>query len=160
MAFSPTQNIAEVVNAVETEVVASIDGNETYSEQSEYAQQRVVFTSETEKIEPKKLNSTKDIVKDYFRDIPVLVDVAYCESGIVQFNADGTVLRGFVNPQDVGVMQINEKYHLETSLKMGINIHTLDGNLEYARFLYETQGTRPWEYSSHCWNKHREVALN
>ena len=88
-----------------------------------------------------------------------MIDVAYCESGIVQFRNDGSVLRGFVNPQDVGVMQINEKYHLETSIRLGIDIYTLEGNLAYGRFLYETQGTRPWEYSSHCWNKSREVAL-
>ena len=108
----------------------------------------------------KKEMTVREVVKDYFSDIPILIDVAHCESGIVQFNQDGTVLRGFVNPQDVGVMQINEKYHLDTSIRLGIDIYTLEGNLEYARFLYETQGTRPWEYSSHCWNKMREVALN
>ena len=108
----------------------------------------------------KRVKTVRETVKEYFADIPVLIDVAYCESGIVQFNNDGTVLRGFINPQDVGVMQINEKYHLETSIRLGIDIYTLEGNLEYARFLYETQGTRPWEYSSHCWNKKREVALN
>jgi hypothetical protein len=56
-------------------------------------------------------------------------------------------------------MQINEKYHLEESVKLGMNIHTLEGNLEYAKHLYETEGTKPWKYSSACWNKNREVAI-
>ena len=41
-----------------------------------------------------------------------LIAVARCESGYRQFNADGTLLRGKQNPQDVRVLQVNEKYHL------------------------------------------------
>ena len=115
---------------------------------------------EQEREVQKQLNTTKEIVQDYFSDVPIMVDVAYCESRYTQFNEDGSVHRGVINPADVGVMQINEKYHLETSLKLGIDIHTFEGNMDYARYLYETQGTGPWEYSSHCWNKNREVALN
>ena len=104
--------------------------------------------------------TTKQIVQEYFADTPVLIDVASCESHFTQFDADGTVHRGVVNPQDVGVMQINEKYHLSESEKLGLDIHTLEGNMAYAKYLYEKQGTRPWEYSSKCWNKTREVAIN
>lgn len=103
--------------------------------------------------------TTKEIVDEYFADIPIMADVAYCESRYRQFNPDGSVLRGDYNPADVGVMQINEKYHLETATKLGLNIHTLPGNMAYARYLYEKQGTRPWNYSSGCWGKTREVAL-
>lgn len=107
-----------------------------------------------------KPKSTQEIVKEYFVDTPVLIDVAYCESKFIQYDADGSIHRGVINPQDVGVMQINEKYHLNTAQKLGMNIYTLEGNLEYAKYLYQTQGTRPWEYSSKCWGKNREVALN
>ncbi|MFT5179479.1 MAG: hypothetical protein ACI9GH_000005 [Candidatus Paceibacteria bacterium] len=103
--------------------------------------------------------TTKEYVNEYFKDTPILVDVAYCESGIRQFSTNGQPLRGIVNPQDVGVMQINEKYHLDTSVRLGIDIYTLEGNLAYGKYLYETQGTAPWEYSSKCWGKTREVAL-
>jgi hypothetical protein len=57
------------------------------------------------------------------------------------------------------VMQINEKYHLETSRELGFNIHTLEGNMAYARYLYEKQGARPWLASSHCWANYRQVAV-
>lgn len=107
----------------------------------------------------KKVKSTKESVEEYFQDIPVLVDVAFCESSFTHFKSDGSVLRGIVNRDDVGVMQINEKYHLETSKKLGLDIHTLEGNMAYGRYLYEKFGTDPWEYSSKCWKKHREVAL-
>lgn len=103
--------------------------------------------------------TTKEIVEDYFQDIPVMIDVAYCESRFRQFDANGNVLRGDYNALDVGVMQINEKYHADTAAKLGLNLHTTEGNMAYARYLYETQGTRPWNYSSHCWGKTREVAL-
>lgn len=108
----------------------------------------------------KETLTTKDKVKEYFKEVPILAEVARCESEYRQFNSDGSVLRGDHNKQDVGVMQINEKYHLSTSQKLGLNIHTLEGNMAYAKYLYETQGTRPWEYSSKCWGKTREVALH
>lgn len=107
-----------------------------------------------------KILTTEAQVKAYFADTPILAEVAFCESRFRQFDENGNVLRGIENSQDVGVMQINEKYHLDTAQKLGLNLHTLEGNMAYAKYLYETQGTKPWNYSSGCWGKHREVALN
>jgi len=120
----------------------------------------IVEKTETTHTKNSSSKTTKQIVQEYFTDSPVLIDVASCESHFIQFDADGTIHRGKVNPQDVGVMQINEKYHLSDSEKLGLDIHTLEGNMAYAKHLYEKQGTRPWEYSSKCWNKTREVALS
>jgi hypothetical protein len=117
-----------------------------------------VNSENTENLTQTKKN-TEQIVREYFHDIPIMIDVARCESAYRQFDQDGLVLRGRVNSQDVGVMQINEKYHLEASKKLNLNIHTIEGNMAYARHLYKTQGTTPWRYSSPCWNKSREVAL-
>lgn len=109
--------------------------------------------------QPEKVLTTEEIVRDYFKDMPILAEVARCESEFRQFNSDGSVLRGDYNKADVGVMQINEKYHLGTAQKLGLNLHTLEGNMAYARYLYEKEGTKPWNYSSACWGKTREVAL-
>jgi hypothetical protein len=106
-----------------------------------------------------KILTTKAQVEVYFKDTPILAEIAFCESRTRQFDEYGNVLRGVQNSQDVGVMQINEKYHLATSQKLGINIYTLEGNMAYGKYLYNTQGTKPWNYSSGCWGKHREVAL-
>ncbi len=83
----------------------------------------------------------------------VLVEIGRCESHNRQFNDDGSVLRGRVNPLDVGKYQINEKYHLEQSQKMGIDIYTEEGNEAYAVWLYKNQGTEPWLASKPCWEK-------
>ena len=96
--------------------------------------------------------TTKEIVKDYFKDIPILAKVAQCESEFRQFDANGEVLRGIANSFDVGVMQINEKYHLERSKGMNMNIYSTIGNLEYARALYNDSGTAPWSASKPCWS--------
>jgi hypothetical protein len=111
------------------------------------------------KEEPEQPKSTKEVVEEYFEDAPIMIDVAYCESRFRQFNENGTPLRGRVNAADVGVMQINEKYHAATAVKLGHDLETLEGNLAYARYLYETQGTKPWVHSSPCWNSVREVAF-
>lgn len=123
------------------------------------AQENPAYVVETvslsEDIQSKSVISTttvEDIVKDYFKDIPILAKVAKCESQFRQVDKDGEVLRGVVNSFDVGVMQINEKYHLDHSEKMNLNIHSLGGNLEYARALYNESGTAPWSSSKPCWS--------
>lgn len=95
--------------------------------------------------------SVEEYVRDYFSDIPIMIDVARCESTFRHFDRNGEVLRGTVNRGDIGVMQINKYYHLETAVRFGIDIYDLDGNLDYARNLYERKGTRPWVHSSGCW---------
>lgn len=94
----------------------------------------------------------------YFADIPEMIYVAQCESTFRHYGADGKVLRGNVVSADVGVMQINEYYHLDRSRSLGYDVHTLEGNLGYARFLYEEQGLQPWSASKPCWSSKHAVA--
>lgn len=99
-------------------------------------------------------STTKEFVRRYFNETPILYRVAYCESRLRQFGDDGTPLRGKVNSADVGVMQINERYHLQSAKELGYDIHTLKGNLKYARHIYEEQGLQPWSASKDCWSRH------
>ena len=92
-------------------------------------------------------------VRTYFADIPLMAEVAKCESRFRQYDKKGEIFRGKVNNKDVGVMQINEHYHLERAEKLGYNIYTVAGNLAYARLLYKQQGADPWNSSSPCWDK-------
>jgi len=108
--------------------------------------------------ETEQVLTTKEKVEQYFADTPIMVDIARCESRFVHLNKDGSIHRGKLTPADVGVMQINERYHLKTSRKLGYDIYTLEGNLGYARYLYEKQGARPWLASSQCWAKYSEIA--
>lgn len=93
----------------------------------------------------------QDMVINEFGSTSPMINIARCESNHRHYNPDGSVLRGKVNSDDVGVFQINEYYHLETSKKLGIDIHTPEGNIKYARFLYNSNGTRDWNWSKSCW---------
>lgn len=94
------------------------------------------------------------LVKDSFSDAPIMHKVAFCESRNTQFDARGKIHRGVVNSKDVGIFQINEKYHLKRAQKMGIDIYSVEGNMEYARILFEESGTQPWSASKPCWGKY------
>jgi hypothetical protein len=79
--------------------------------------------------------------------------IAQCESRFRQFDASGEVLRGLVNPLDRGVYQINEKYWLEESLKLNIDIYDTTGNIDMARHILKVQGVGAWAASQDCWRK-------
>lgn len=99
-------------------------------------------------------------VRVYFKDTPILVEVARCESQFIHINPNtGLVNRGIVNPKDVGVMQINEYYHNAEATRMGLNLSDFDDNLAYAKYLYEHEGTRPWNASRACWQKNNLLAI-
>ncbi len=95
----------------------------------------------------------KRFVNDYFSDIPILARIAGCESRYRHLNRNGEVLRGEQNTYDRGVMQINLLYHEEAAAKLGLDLHNIDDNVAYARYLYEKEGARPWMSSSACWGK-------
>ncbi len=139
-------------------VTGSIDAS-LLSSQKELVQETIAL----EEVIDTASMTTEEYVRHYFSDIPVMIDVARCESHFTHYNEYGEVLKGRAVSTDRGVMQINEYYHLDTANKLGINIYSLEGNLAYARYLYETQGTRPWRPSAKCWGKwhpeHYELAM-
>ncbi len=95
---------------------------------------------------------TESIVRAYFEDTPILAEIARCESEFRQHDGKtGEVLRGKVDNGDIGVMQINKRYHEEDAVKLGIDIYTLQGNLDFAKILYGKYGSKPWKASSPCW---------
>ena len=99
--------------------------------------------------------TVKQYIQDYFGDKndPIMVVIANCESHFRQFESDGTVYRGEQNHEDVGVMQINEHYHLKQAQALGYDLYSEEGNVAYAQYLFEKQGTAPWSSSAGCWDK-------
>lgn len=95
----------------------------------------------------------EEIVREYFKDAPVMIRIAFCESTFRQNDKDGNVLRGVQNSKDVGIMQINEYFHADKAKQMNLDIHAIEGNMEFARYLFEREGTRPWNASKKCWNR-------
>jgi hypothetical protein len=86
-------------------------------------------------------------------DLPqVLQDISWCESSNRQFNDDGSVKHGIINPKDIGQWQINEYWNGEEAKRLGFDIYTQQGNKDMALHLYNTQGTSPWNASQPCWS--------
>ncbi|MBA3733026.1 hypothetical protein H0W91_01485 [Patescibacteria group bacterium] len=148
-------------------VLASISGAQSPAQVKELPK---VETSVTESSVVKKASNkeienimgTEEYVRQYFSDIPIMIRIAKCESTFRQLDKDGKVHRGIVNSRDVGVMQINEHYHLDQANKKDLNIYTIEGNTAYARDLYNREGTQPWSSSKPCWGKYenKELAIN
>ena len=90
-------------------------------------------------------------VSAYFPNDPIMVAIARCESRFRQFNSAGTPLDGGSGGM-IGIFQISSGVHTARAKSMGMNIYTIDGNLAYAKYLYQQEGTVPWVSSSACWN--------
>lgn len=88
-----------------------------------------------------------------FEDIPMLVKICKAESGGKQFKANGDVVRGLVNPSDIGYCQINEYINNDEARRLGYDIYTEKGNKDYAVYLFLTRGTEPWNSSRGVWCK-------
>jgi hypothetical protein len=103
------------------------------------------------------VQTVEQYIRTQFADAPIMVDIARCESRFRQKSVDGSVLK---NPHSsaMGVFQIMASIHAKPALtNLGLNIYSLEGNAAYARYLYERQGTSPWNDSKACWGKSQYV---
>lgn len=86
-----------------------------------------------------------------------LIPVCSCEStgnknGIpTQYDSKGNLLLGRENPSDRGMCQINLDAHGIELEKLGIDVDTEEGNVEFANILYDREGLTPWSWSKSCW---------
>lgn len=94
------------------------------------------------------------VVRAYFRDLPVMVNIAKCESGFEHFDPSGpNGLNTNPDPRSSasGVFQILLKTHGPKAHRLGLDITTVAGQLGYARHLYKRGGTSDWKASKACW---------
>lgn len=102
--------------------------------------------------------TVEEYVRAEFADAPVMIDIARCESRFRQLDSSGKVLK---NPTSsaMGVFQVMASLHAGPAMdNLGYNIYTLQGNVAYARYLYEKNGTRDWNASKHCWGASGHMA--
>ncbi|MEI6042372.1 MAG: hypothetical protein WCQ00_02280 [bacterium] len=119
-----------------------------------------IDTTNDTPVKTKKVDINSEVeskVRLYFADTPIMAEIVKCESRFRQFNADGSAFRGIANNQDVGIAQVNEYYHAKRAKKLGYDIYSVEGNMAYAKLLYQEEGTAPWISSAPCWKK-SEVA--
>ena len=90
-------------------------------------------------------------VRTYFSDAPLMASIAKCESGFRQFDGMGDPLDGGAGDM-IGIFQIYAGVHAKYAKSIGMDIYTVDGNVAYARKLYQEEGTDPWLSSFNCWH--------
>ena len=96
-----------------------------------------------------------DPIEEVLMTVPMpLIRVAFCESSFRHFNSSGEVLtnENRNGSADYGLYQINS-IHLPEAEKLGIDIKSLEGNVEFALHLYNKRGLKDWSASRHCWSK-------
>jgi hypothetical protein len=93
---------------------------------------------------PAKVES---LIRDYFPDAPIMVKVAQGESGLKHWHNDGRVVRGIVDKDDTGLMQINNRYWGEEAARLGLDYeNSIVDNVRMARHIMDTQGITAWVY--------------
>ncbi|QDP67609.1 MAG: hypothetical protein Tp172MES00d2C118482111_3 [Prokaryotic dsDNA virus sp.] len=112
-------------------------------------------------IVPDQVNAgVEETVRDFFKDIPVMIAIARCESTFKQWDSrTGDVLMNSEGSSATGVMQLMASYHARPAEILGMDIEELEGNLQYARVLYNERGTQPWDASKKCWGS-ANMAIN
>jgi hypothetical protein len=93
--------------------------------------------------------NTEAEVRAFFKETPVMIEIARCESKFRQFTDAGNPLR---SAGMIGVFQFYESIHAPGAKALGFDLATLEGNLGYAKHVYETEGTTPWNGSRYCWD--------
>lgn len=143
------QALSSLILALSSLSVSLQNTLQVVSAQTAYAE-TVIATSSPENI----LSISEKIIlsaKKYNTNQVISLKIASCESGQNQFNQDGTVLRGSKDHDDIGIYQINQHFNGADAKKLGFDITSVDGNINYGNYLLSTQGTTPWNASRNCW---------
>lgn len=124
---------------------------------------------------PEWFGPERDRVLAYYVDIPILANIAAAESQFHHWNKEvnrGTFVldstntcKGVTTNQntngttDIGVMQINSS-HRAWADSLGYDLCTLEGNMAFARVLYQKEGTTPWNASKERWSDNSQSNAN
>jgi hypothetical protein len=92
-------------------------------------------------------------------DMPDMIPIAKCESNFRQFLSDGSVLRGGPSKQYLGIFQIDERIHTPAAKSMAYDLHAIEGNIAYARYLYSKSGVNPWKNCAQSTQQSAEQAI-
>jgi hypothetical protein len=99
-------------------------------------------TASTTKLTPVEIEAK---VRAAFADVPVMIEIARCESKFRQFTDAGNVFYGGQGQGMIGIFQFYESIHKPIATTLGYDLATVDGNIAYAKHLYKEQGVTPWQ---------------
>ena len=88
-----------------------------------------------------QVNASKEITTK--AKIPEgLLRAGFCETQLRHVSDSGDVVRGKENPQDIGIFQLNLRYHLLEMRSQGLNPFKRADNIKYAQILYKQRGAK------------------
>lgn len=100
---------------------------------------------------PEHITATTIISNKVAEFPPILQKICKAESSNRQFKENGRVVRGKINPSDIGICQINEPIWNDRAIELGYNIYTEEGNKAMALYIFNNYGTDPWNSSKANW---------
>jgi hypothetical protein len=86
----------------------------------------------------------------HYRESPVMVKVAACESTLKHVLPDGRLNVG-PDGHDWGVLMVRKPVHEKDLRQLGINPADFAQNVAFATYLLGRDGLRPWVMSQRCW---------
>lgn len=86
-----------------------------------------------------------------YRDFRLMRRIALAESSLSHYNRNGTVKRGYENPDDIGLFQINQAVWGEEARRLGYDIYEPMGNVLMAMYIRSVQGLSAWSASRNRW---------
>lgn len=105
-----------------------------------------------EKVEQPLNVRIEALATKYGVDVSVVNRIIKCESSFKENAVNKNIKDGVHWSTDFGYFQVNDFFHEKEMIKMGLDIHTPNDNLEYGFYLLQRDGTRHWKASSKCWN--------
>ena len=133
-------------------IILGVSGGIILDTWIQYGSTPIVYAREPEIIELKPVIVRAETQEEKIKrliDDEVLEKIAWCESHLQQFNADGTVLKSHYGTPDYGIFQIND-VHFEEAERLDMDVMTIEGNIAFGKYLYGREGARPWSASHEC----------
>ncbi len=90
------------------------------------------------------------ILRAFFKNDPVMVHVAACESSLWHALPDGRLQVG-PDGLDVGAFMVRVPVHAHELLKYDLDPTRFEHNVAFATMLYRRDGLRHWKSSRTCW---------
>ncbi len=93
----------------------------------------------------------ESFLRSYFHDIPIMVEIARCESEFENVQSNNTLSYG--REKSFGFFQIHAPNWHDIAVRLGLPDYQTDAmqNVLMARHILDVQGFRAWQSTKHCW---------
>ncbi len=154
--MSNSKSPAKLVKKGPASVEPSFPLNPTTALPTIYTAQEICELDRKAPLTEYQRNMCKSLARTFAKD-PVMVEIAFCESGWRHQNDDGSV-RTNENPDehksvDVGLFQINMYWNGKAMQDLGLDAKDVRHNVKYTKQMRQNRGYLDWKSSIGCWGK-------